>query len=497
MTRYTTIIVLIAALAMSATADTFKHRQTGETFDGFVTQKQNKGKTLVYLESENTLKGIPLAEYEVTRNYKGRRNRVVVIPIKTHEVIISEAISKMVAKTIIDASNKGPKCILIEIDNPGGRGEYMKVICSAITQSTNCPIVAYISGGKYAGAYSAACGVAFACEKIYIAGDAVMGSLGPVVTSRGSSMSTDEYNSLFGVVNLSGYSTYIAAIATNNHRPDVLAKAFFDKSIEIIEVEDQDGNRRFVAKDDRNPQESIIRTVSKVETRMVPSANNDGSQREITQMIVSLTADEAVRARLADKVVASRSEVLADLGISDAQVMVARGVENSVRKFTANQRNIKKELVKVDYLQERVDALTVQVNTLDEQIRTNPTTVQRQQYSGNYNSRDIYNRSYPQSRRSRAESRSNSRTRAGSGRQRGDNLRQRQSITQTQAPAGAYALVQELAITSDNLVRGYRRVIGLSKRDEGALPAGITIESLQRRLDGVLALQSNLMARYR
>ena len=83
------------------------------------------------------------------------------------------------------------------------------------------------------------------------------------------------------------------------------------------------------------------------------------------------------------------------------------------------------------------------------------------------------------------------------GRQRGDNLGQRQSVTGTQAPAGAYALVQELALTSDNLVRGYRRVIGLSKRDEGALPAGITLESLQRRLNGVLAMQSNLMARYR
>lgn len=495
MTRYMTIIVLIATLAMSATADTFKHRQTGETFDGFVTQKQNKGKTLVFLENENAFKGLPLAEYQVTRNEKGRANRVVVIPIKTHEVIISDAISNMVAKTIIDASDKGPKCILLEIDNPGGRGEYMKEICDAITQTTNCPIVAYISGGKYAGAYSAACGVAFACEKIYIAGDAVMGSLGPIVQSRGSSMSTDEYNSLFGFVNLSSYSTYIAAIATNNRRPDVLAKSFLDKSIEIIEVEDQDGNRRFVAKDDRKPQESIIRTVSQVETRMVASDANDGSQREITQMVVSLTADEAVRAKLVDKVVTSRNEVLADLGIADAQVMVARGVENSVSRFTATQRNIKKELVQIDYLQERVDSLSVQVNTLDEQIRTSPTTVQQQQYSGN--PQDIYNRSYPQqSRRSRAELRNNSRTQAGSGRQRG-NQTQRQSVTGTQAPVAATALVQELALTSDNLVRGYRRVIGLSKRDQGALPAGITLESLQGKLDGVLAMQSNLMARYR
>lgn len=495
MTRYTTIIVLIAVLTVSVAADTFKNRQTGETFNGFVTQKQNKGKTLVYMENEKTFKGLSLSEYEITRNDKGRRNSVVIIPIKTHEIIISKTASKMVAKTIIDASNKGPKCIILEIDNPGGTGEYMKEICSAITQTKNCLVVAYISGGKYAGAYSAACGVAFACDKIYMAGDAVMGSLGPVVTSRGSTMTTDEYNSLFGLANLSSYSTYVAAIAKNNHRPPVLAKAFLDKSIEIVEFEDQDGNRRFAAKDDRTSQESIIRTVSQSETRMVPSGKRDGSLREVTHMVVSLTADEAARARLVDKVVTSRNEILVDLGIPDAQIMVARGVENTVRKFISNQRNIKKELVKVDYLQEQVDILSVQLSSLEEQIRTNPATVQQQRYSGSRNSRNQFNRSYPQTRRQVVQSRG-TRNRFGSGRQRGENLIQRQSVTTTQAPEGAIALVRNLAFTSNNLVRSYRRVIGLSKRDEGALPAGRTLQTLQIQLDRLLALQSNLVNKY-
>ena len=145
MSRQIALIVLVFAFCVAlCPADTFKHRQSGEVFHGFVTQKQSREKTLVYVEKDKSFKPLPLAEYEVTRDDKGRRNSIVVIPIRFEEAIISKSVAQTIAKMIVDASNKGPRYILLEIDSPGGRGDYMKMISAAISGTTNCPVIAYI-----------------------------------------------------------------------------------------------------------------------------------------------------------------------------------------------------------------------------------------------------------------------------------------------------------------------------------------------------------------
>jgi len=232
MSRQIALTTLILAFCVAlCPGDTFTHRQSGEVFHGFLTQKQSRGKTLVYIEKDKGFKPLSLAEYDVIRDDKGRRNSVVIVPVTYEEAIVSRSVAETIAKMIVEASNKG------------------------------------LSGGPYGGAYSAAVTLALACEKIYIAGDAVIGSVAPVVGRSPAAENVVEFYELFSSDSLAAYSSYVATLAANRQRPAALAAAMLDKSMEIIEVEDPDGNRRFINKADRSPQEAVIRTVSKTESQ--------------------------------------------------------------------------------------------------------------------------------------------------------------------------------------------------------------------------------------
>lgn len=497
MTRHITLTVLIlSACAALSPADTFKHRQTGETFTGFLTQKQNKGRTLVYIEKDQNFTPMSLAEYEVTRDDKGRRNSVIFIPVRNEEAIISRDVAQTLADTIVDASNKGPRCIVLEIDSPGGRGDYMKIITTAISNTTNCPVIAYITGGAFGGAYSAAAPVAMACEKIYIAGDAVMGSAAPVVGHTTTAESIAEYQELYGSDMLAGFAPYTASLAANRNRPTALAMALLDKSLEIVEVEGPDGNRAYINKLDLKPQQTIVRTVSKVETRTFTErdANGAATTRDVTQMVLTLRAEQAVTAKLADKLVGSRDELLADLKAADAQITYTRNIEPAVRKYTAARRNVASSLVQVDVLQQRVDQLQAQLDRVDEQIRTTPTTVEQRRYDTNTGYMPRGETFYRGSNRTARRLRN---SRVPNTVNRGDRYGQTDSVVVQEPSLAAGQLVDELAFTLGDLIRSYRRVMGLVRRDPGVLPTTVTVDGLQRNLDASVAMQDALMIRFR
>ena len=496
MFRQIALIALIVAFCVAlCPADTFKHRQSGEVFYGFLTQKQSRDKTLVYIEKNKAFKPLPLAEYEVARDEKGRRNSIIVIPITFEEAIVSKAVAKTIAKMIVDASNKGPRYIILEIDSPGGRGEYMKMISTAISGTTNCPVIAYVSGGPFGGAYSAAATIALACEKIYIAGDAVMGSVAPVAGRSPAAGNATEYYELFNSDSLAGYGSYIATLAANRQRPALLAKAMLDKSMEIIEVEDPDGNRKFINKNDRIPEEAIVRTISRTESHSVTEATGSGTKtRDIMKMVLTIGADEAVGAGMVDKVVGSRNEILADLGVADAGITYVRTIQAAVKKYVAVKRNVDKSIAQTDFLQQRVDELRTQLDRADEQVRTNPTTRQQRNYNGGY---DPYNSDSTRRDRIYSTNRSrNSRNSRRSGTGRND-YRGSESVMALEPSTATFQLVEELAYTLTNLVGEYRRLTGLVRRDPGALPTTLTIDGIQRRLDASIALQRNLMMRFR
>ena len=99
------VFVLIAfSLCVGlAAADTFKHRQSGEQFDGFATQKSMKGETRVYNEQKNGFEALNLGDYEITRNFKGRRRSVILLPITRQQVMLSQTVSLKLAKMIAEA----------------------------------------------------------------------------------------------------------------------------------------------------------------------------------------------------------------------------------------------------------------------------------------------------------------------------------------------------------------------------------------------------------
>ena len=101
-------------------------------------------------------------------------------------------------------------------------------------------------------------------------------------------------------------------------------------------------NTDYIHKPTITATQTPVRTLSKIETRTITErdANGNVTSREITQMVLTLRAPDAVRTRLADKLVGSREELLADLKASDAQITYTRNIETAVRRYVAAKRNV-------------------------------------------------------------------------------------------------------------------------------------------------------------
>lgn len=470
MTRHITLaMVVILLCAALCTADTFKHRQTGEAFHGFATQKSIGNRTRVYNADLKTFKPIVLAEYDVTPNARGRRNSVVVMPLKQAEVLLSKAVSDALANAMVDASNKGPKFIVIEIDNPGGRGQYMKHICTTITKTRNCPLIAYISGGEFGGAYSAATAVALACDKIYISPDATMGAVAPPAGSATAYEDGQDDIEKFSSKNLSAYNSYIAALAEKHNRPGAIAMAMLDRNIEVIEVADKNGNRSFINRTDKRTNQSVVRTLTR-------TTGQSG------ETVLTLTPSDAVAGGMADKVVGSLAELLADMGTADAKLIRGGQVDKTIRKFLAARRNLGEVLTSIDYLQKRADELEKQLNDREKQQRQD--TVQREYRRGNQDQEysRLYRTDLSRSRRERSR--------------RGSNRRNESEIVAGSEPVvDTLRLRNELALVLTDLIRAYNRAVALARRWPGALPQDMTLQTLEQRLVSARTLQNDVVFR--
>ena len=218
----TTITIILLVFAATGFADLFSNRATGEEFYGYALQKQIAGKARVYvLQEDEKFKAITIdpAEYDVTYDAKGRRNNVIVIPVKNQEILLSQRVSQFLGKTIIQASSKGPRYIILDIDLPGGYGDNMKIVCDDILSTTNCPIVAFISGGTFGGVFSSAAAIPLACDKVYIAPDAMIGTVSTPIGTVLTKEQIDEYYQTFSPDSLAAYTAYVANIAEQKKRP--------------------------------------------------------------------------------------------------------------------------------------------------------------------------------------------------------------------------------------------------------------------------------------
>ncbi len=514
MTRKSLVAVVMLAVTgfvLPLNADTFKNKQTGETFYGFRTQKSTANQTLVYNDSTKKLTPLNLHDYEISMDDKGRRNSVVVVPIVQAEVLLSEAIAKTVSEAIAKASNTGPRFVLLKIDNPGGQGEYMRDICSALSKTDNCQTVAYISGGTFGGAHSAAAVLALACDKIYIAPTAIISSVGPFMDASG-----DDFVKTYSSDTLASFSVFAATLAEQHQRPALLAKSLLDKKMSIVEVTDTDGKRTWIEKSLRQPTQTIVKTICDGVSAPPQSSDSQASQSaipaDIHSRVLNLTASEAVRLKLADRIANSIEDILADMNAPDAQMANTPGIDTVVKQFAAARKNIRQRLARIEVLEKRTSTLEEQLDKLEEQIRTTPTT--RTQTTGRggaygrrgnvtlggnnaiYSGTEIDATNYDQIANRPFNTTNNPDQYNMVRRNHGPQDNRSESITSSEPSVSSERARVELSYVLSDLITEYRQTINTARRWAGSLPPGVQVQTLEKNMNSAMALSENLRLRY-
>ena len=473
LTKLMIVTILFVCVSFSV-ADTFKHKESGEVFTGFATQKVTTGRTLVFNSEESKMTPVVLSDYETTSDRKGRRNTVSLLLLDQPEIFLSQTVSKQAAAVIIETSNKGPQAIIIQIDGPGGRGDSMKTIADAILQTKNCPIIAYISEG----AYSAAAIVAMACDKIYIKSTAGVGAVGSA--KRRSSRDQDYAESL-SIYNLDFQLNdylYATVLAQKQDRPELLVRALIDRSISIVEVANIDGSRAFVEKKDRQATQTLIRTLSE---GMSATESDSVSPAEIIGKVLNLTAKEAVELELVDGTADSTADILAEMQLSESKLTPVSGVEKVMKKFTAARRNIAEGLYRIDQYEQDIQTLSDQFSTIDNQLRTGTQTRETSRGDYAYRSnrrREISNEynNYDQGLNDvvRNEQRRNSRI---------DSMPRSQTVTTEEPRVNIEIVYAQLTTALLDVEAEYRRLLNLVDRWPGGLPPTVTRAMLQNDMD--------------
>lgn len=328
---------------MACFADTFTNRQTGEVLHGYISGQAEDGGTIVNTREKGRV-GLDLVQWQIVTDRQGRNNKIIIFTIE--DEIKFEIETQALEREVANLSNEGPLFILFEIDTPGGRGDLTRRICGAITQIKNCPTVAFVKGGKYGGALSAGAAIALACDKVYMADNTVIGAAtGITISETGRPESLKEaFGDDVAEKFASAWRAYLASLAERNHRPGLLARAMVDRNIEVIEVAEAN-ERFFIDPVNKRPQQSLVHTWSK-----------KGS-------LLTLTAAEAVECMVADKVINSRRELLAELDAAGTEIVInneirkagtelkrARGQVNRIRKsidFKIEQSKYRHPLPKV------------------------------------------------------------------------------------------------------------------------------------------------------
>jgi ATP-dependent protease ClpP protease subunit len=292
---------MVAVFGAGVSGDTFTHRTTKQVYQGYATQTVTESKTLVQTVQDGPL-DLNLAEFDVISDRNGRTHTVAVIAV--NGPIAFELETGVFEKALIEESNKGPLFILIEIDSPGGRIDLARRMCSAIANTRNCRTVAFVRGGSVGGAYSAAAAVALACNEIYMAPASSIGAATAIASSGGHSVDIKEaFGDAIGEKIGSVWRNYLAALAQQNKRPGLLAKAMEDRTIEAFEV-NRGGQTVYIEAHEKAPGDQVVRIACK------------------KGELLTLPSSDAVACKIADGQADSRDDILKRLNCGDAVVAI-------------------------------------------------------------------------------------------------------------------------------------------------------------------------------
>ena len=500
MTKYiTSASIVVILLSSFCSGDVFKHRQSGETFYGYPTNRTLGKKTRIYKEKDGKFFGktVLIDEYDITYDAKGRKKNLVVIGIDHQDIILSDTVSIMLTKTIEEAANKGPRCIILEIDSPGGRGDCMKKVCDSIRKTYNCPIVAFITGKKFGGAFSAAAGIALACDKIYIAPDAHMGTIAAPTDTTNLQEGLADWQNTFTPKSIASFGAYLSTFAERKNRPTALAMAMVDRNIEVVEVKtDEQGSRDIVHKGDKGTR-AIVRTWSKATTDYSAeksSKENDGEDTQHSAYEITLSAKDAVYTKMADVIASSRDEVIEDLRADDVKVIATNRIKLQVRKFGQSKIQLFKyfagmenleaqaEEIEKDFKEVSSAALKHSPSREDERMRRLERKAYENRLMRNKQNKKVVRRSADDYRKN-------------------GNMTREELANLEREVANTYVdpyllrqqrLAMELAYVLNDLLVYYSRAAKIAKQYPGALPKGKTIRQLQVRYNSAATKLDNM-----
>ncbi len=165
MNRFKSIFFVGLFLFSSCFADTFIHRKTDLSFDGYATTRKRGNLTQVRIAKKSP-KYLDLSQYQILRNSRGRKNKVHLLTINDSINLTTE--SEAFEKALQIACDQGPLFILIEIDSPGAKPQPAKTIIRAITEVDNCNIFAFVNNGRFKGAFDESALIALSCDKVFM-----------------------------------------------------------------------------------------------------------------------------------------------------------------------------------------------------------------------------------------------------------------------------------------------------------------------------------------
>ncbi|MFH1616013.1 MAG: hypothetical protein ABIG61_13130 [Planctomycetota bacterium] len=350
-------VVGVFFCAFFCVADTFIHKESGEILHGFATQKQIGGRVVVRTE-EKGFRRLDLSQYDISRDYQGRREEAVWICIKGD--IEYEAETAAFEKALSDAVNKGPYVVVIEIDSCGGRVDLAVRMCEAIIRADNCQIAAFVSGGGYGGAYSSAAAAALACEKIYMAENTAIGAATLYVRSDAGPMDIESfYGKDEGHEALVAFSGFFGTLAANRGRPWVLASAMVDKEMEVLEVVEE-GRRDFIWPNYQKTAEQLAQRgldanqivevlKKKREGSVIRTWSKQGS-------LLTLSAPDAIKCGIADGMVNSRTELLGVLKADGVRILIDKTAANARAEVEEAKIRIRRAIASADYRMKQLRA---------------------------------------------------------------------------------------------------------------------------------------------
>ena len=232
-------------------------------------------------------------------DFEGGGSLVYFIPIREDRPEFMEMIDRWLAgyvrRKLDEAREQGANCVVLEIDSFGGVVHDMLRICELLV-SYPIPTCALVKTK----AWSAAAGIALACDEIHMQKGSSIGAAHPVAqTPEGTKPLTEKYVSAVRT----SFKSYAEA---KGHSP-ALAEAMVDPDAEVVWASVEGANKVLYRSEFENMK-----------------LRGDARIIEVIcgkEKLLTLTAEEAVKYGFAKGVVTGRTELLDALGYSDARIV--------------------------------------------------------------------------------------------------------------------------------------------------------------------------------